>query len=428
MSAVIQRRVDCIMQIASISTYRPSEALFSHLGNYAKYFVAQNPIDASNDAVSDAISKKKKSVSIRALRYEMQDTARKLLRADLGKLGPIDIKSFKGPYRLVPCRHVRVSAFVGLNLSLEHGKAFYTGLATCGSVWSCPVCSSIIQERRRKEVCKAIDSAYSEGLTCSMLTLTFPHYSFNSCVELLEKQKSALAHFRSTTPYRSLKKRIGYIGLIRGLEVVYGSNGWHPHTHEIWFHDKGKSKGLLFTLKRLWFNACSKFGLIPKGKITAFKKYAVDLRLGANSGDYLAKSSDESYWGADSELVRSSLKNTAKGLPPFALLESANCSDDSNSLRNGRLYVEYVKAFVGKSQLFWSKGMKDRYLIEDKSDETLATESVDKSIELGLLNSLAWEIIRKNKARDLVLYLLENGGFETVIEWLRLHGVNSPLD
>ena len=37
--------------------------------------------------------------------------------------------------------------------------------------------------------------------------------------------------------------RQGFKGLIRSLEVTHGANGWHPHTHELWFL-KGSAEGL----------------------------------------------------------------------------------------------------------------------------------------------------------------------------------------
>ena len=42
-------------------------------------------------------------------------------------------------------------------------KAHYSNLQRCGSVWHCPVCASIITEKRRAEIKKAID-AHDGGL------------------------------------------------------------------------------------------------------------------------------------------------------------------------------------------------------------------------------------------------------------------------
>lgn len=41
----------------------------------------------------------------------------------------------------------------------------------------------------------------------------------------------------NSTNFKKFKDGIGYEGLVRGLELTYGSNGWHPHTHELWVLD-----------------------------------------------------------------------------------------------------------------------------------------------------------------------------------------------
>ncbi|WP_220234384.1 hypothetical protein, partial [Klebsiella pneumoniae] len=46
-------------------------------------------------------------------------------------------------YRTFDCRHVRTAHFVGLHYRPEYLQAHYRGIATCGSVWACPVCASV---------------------------------------------------------------------------------------------------------------------------------------------------------------------------------------------------------------------------------------------------------------------------------------------
>ena len=106
---------------------------------------------------------------------------------------------------------------------------------TCGSVWSCPVCTAKVQERRRAEIGKAVAWAYDSGKQAAMVTLTFPHYKQNNLDDLVKKQADALARFRRGSPWDRFKDRLDYAGLIRALELTYGENGWHPHTHELWF-------------------------------------------------------------------------------------------------------------------------------------------------------------------------------------------------
>lgn len=391
------------------------------LGNNTKSSPPLNYPETSNYG---AFSPKKPRKNSRALRYQLQDTARALVLDASDLPDEPTHRDYNRVHRVAKCRHVMVASRVSLHRSHEHGTAFWAGLHTCGSVWACPVCAGKIQERRREELAFAVDQAYKTGLTVSMVTLTFPHYAAQTCKELRQKQRLALQYFRKGKAFDKLKQKLGYVGLIRGLEVTHGRNGWHIHTHELWFHEKGRSKGMKAAIVEKWLNACSRAGLVPKGKITAFRKHAVDVRLGAQTGDYLAKSADQAYWGADSELARQSLKTSSKGRSPFSILEDA----DGGCYRSGALFLEYIRAFHGSRQLYWSPGLKARFDIEDKTDEALSHEEQDRADLLSTLDRISWRVIRLNKAREHVLCLAESGGLLAVEDWLRDHGCLPPSD
>ena len=60
-------------------------------------------------------------------------------------------------HRTSLCKHACTgSAGVELNLLKEANRAFYKGLQTCGSVWTCPICANKIQEIRRQEIAHAM--------------------------------------------------------------------------------------------------------------------------------------------------------------------------------------------------------------------------------------------------------------------------------
>lgn len=117
----------------------------------------------------------------------------------------------------------------------QHGGAFYRGLATCGSVWACPVCAAKVQERRREEIAEGFKWAYDEGLQPVMVTLTFPHQAWQKLGDLVLQQREALKMLRKGRGWDKFMRQLGYRGLIRALEITRGNAGWHPHTHEIWF-------------------------------------------------------------------------------------------------------------------------------------------------------------------------------------------------
>ena len=143
-----------------------------------------------------------------------------------------------------------------------------------------------------------------------MVTLTVPHYEHQSCSELLGLMRKALTYFRSGKRFQKFKADIGYEGLIRGFETLYGNNGWHHHTHELWFVDKQADAEEIKTfLLNRWEQACNKYDLIPRRKVRAFREHAVDIWNNASESDYLAKQDDETNlkWSADREIVSQSL-------------------------------------------------------------------------------------------------------------------------
>ena len=95
-----------------------------------------------------------------------QRLARFALQSQAAKLLPHE--------RVKSCLRCRIdsSISVGVKYNTKRQKAHYSNLQRCGSVWHCPVCASIITEKRRAEIKKAID-AHTGGLY--MLTLTIPH-------------------------------------------------------------------------------------------------------------------------------------------------------------------------------------------------------------------------------------------------------------
>lgn len=131
-----------------------------------------------------------------------------------------------------------------------------------------------------------------------------------------------MARFRRGAPWDRFKDRLGYAGLIRALELTYGANGWHPHTHELWFVSADSSveqeKG--FIVER-WLKCCIAAGLVEAGnaaQIAAFKLHAVDIKDRCDASDYFAENDEASHWGVDRELTKALSKaGKAAGLHPL---------------------------------------------------------------------------------------------------------------
>ena len=352
----------------------------------------------------------------RAERYALLAVARRVFSAAGRRAGLVYGHDY---CKTAKCRYISHGQGVGVHHSKLHKGAFYSGLVTCGRVWNCPVCGPKIQERRREEIAKAVEWARARGLQPVMVTLTFPHYAWNKLSLLLKQQAFALQRLRAGSPWKRFKQSIGYEGLIRSLENLFGCNGWHPHTHELWFvRGDADAQAIKAEVLKRWESACIRAGLLDpenESQLEAFRAHAVDVKGNCSASDYLAKQDDSRHWGVDREIAKASTKaGRAKGLHPFALLEKAGEGDK----RAERLYLAYCAAMKGKSQLYWSPGLKNAVGLTEISDEDLAEESRDAADLLGILDLADWRLIRAASMRAQVLDAAESGGWHSVHELL----------
>lgn len=350
----------------------------------------------------------------RGLRFRAQGQANRWLT---GRARAIKPDAHPGDvYRTASCMWSRI-ADVEIWRSDEFATAHYRGLATCGSVWACPVCASKIQERRRAEVDQAMTWANAQALEAMMVTLTFPHRSFHRLRDLLERQADALGRFRRSRAYQRLMKRLGFSGLIRSLEVTHGSNGWHPHTHELWFVRPEQQAGIRDELAVMWAAACRSAGLLTSNDdARAFHVHSVDVKHEVTSGDYLAKQDDSRKWGFADEISKATSKQgRAKGVHPHEFLVRAGLGDDA-------LYFEYIDSMKGRRQLFWSHGLKASVGVGDVSDEEVAEAAIESAHHVYTLPKGAWDVVRGNDARAELLNAVDDDGSQGAVALLRSLG------
>lgn len=362
---------------------------------------------------------------LRADRYSAQNSIKRLFVSRGGFDHTVmTLANYNELPRVVKCHSVRIQPTVDIKKHPDHDRAFYSGLAVCGSVWDCPVCSARILEKRREEIALAVNWAYDNGYKVVMVTLTTPHYSYQTCEELLSRFSKALTAIKSGKAWDNFKKANAWQGSIRGLETLYGANGWHNHTHELWIVSKNlDSKDLKTKVLSRWYSACDKLGLIPKVKKKAFMDHSVDVIDNASASDYLAKHDDKKNlkWGVDKELTKPLSKASKELLHPFQLADM----NSQGVKKAGDLFAEYSKAFKGKSAIFWSRGLKKKIGILEKEDEELAKQETEKIEVLISLEFHAWQVVKEEKARALLLDHAELGGADKVEEWLRMHKVSS---
>ena len=223
--------------------------------------------------------------------------------------------------------------------------------------------------------------------------------------------RSALRKLRAGAPWKRIKDRNGFDGLIRALEINHGANGWHPHTHELWCVDESvNTNELQATVTNRWMTMLKKAGLLL-GDDKAARRYAVDIKDNMSATQYLTKHGKKT-WGGDRELAKASTKKGKKaGRSPFQLAADAagGCG------KSEALWWEYVRATKGKSRLYWSEGLKGKVGITDKKDEVLAAEQTEKADLLGLLTSKQWKAVRSSgRSTAGLLEAAEAGGWAAV--------------
>lgn len=293
-------------------------------------------------------------------------------------------------------------------------KVFYGGLMVCGSVWICPVCASKISERRRVELKQASSNHRDAGGYLTMLTLTFSHGKSDKLADLMHRMGQAMLKFRSGKRYNSLRESMGLIGSVRAFEVTYGDNGWHPHIHLLNFHDKEiepwEMEDYEDRFYQLWSSACTKYGL------SASREHGTKLEDATQADQYIGKWGDlvERKWGIDSEMTKSNIKKGRENsLTPFDFLRIVV---EDGDITYKPQFAEYAEAMRGRTQLYWSRGLKERFLIDDKTDEQIATSKEDPADLLGALTWQDWKYIIVNNKRAELLDLVEKHGYDTALK------------
>lgn len=345
-------------------------------------------------------------LSGRVYRFILQSAARELLSTQ----------------RVAECLR-RTTGAVNVVYSPESEQANYRNLQVCGSVWHCPVCSARIAEQRRVDLYTGLTYG-SVQVHPLMVTLTVQHDSQMVLRELLSAFLKAHGKLLAGAPFKRFKAKYGWIGYCRALEVTHGFNGWHPHSHSLVLLDHKLSDYELEQfdtwLTERWITALEKFGF------TASDEYGLHVVRGENTlAEYVAKWSQlPKKWVLEDEITRGYRKKARDGAGrnPIELLHDFAFFDDKAA---GDLFVEYALTFKGRNQLTTSKGFWDLLGIEEQTDEEIAEAVSEDSHVLMILDFKVWKQILKSELRGQLLDYIESvkGDFDSVIGWLKAHGI-----
>ena len=242
-----------------------------------------------------------------------------------------------------------------------------------------------------------------------MVTCTVSHTQDESLNSVLKDQAASYRRANSGKKAKDARTRFQVIGTVKALEVTHGKNGWHPHTHSLVFTRSRTPIAELRTwYSSTWQSACEK---VSGRKVT---ERGCDVQEGFDPA-YIAK------WGISSELVDAYKKEGKKGnRSAMELLSDA--TDGDKDAEN--LWTEFAITIAAKGasrvethrQLVWSPGLKKRFAIGEKTDESLVSEETTEARLLGTISFEQWTKILAQPfdARLVVLQLGTISGWDAV--------------
>jgi hypothetical protein len=262
--------------------------------------------------------------------------------------------------RVARCGRTQIAPTVDICDHVVDGRrvAFARGLLTCGSVWSCAVCSAKIRAGRAAEVQRVV--AWHGQARTFLWSLTVRHARGHSLARVRRGVALAMRYMQRGAPWRRFKARVGLVGTVRALEVTHGdANGWHPHLHVLLLVEQPAQ----LSMEREWLAArWASCVVAALGEAHAPNAHGSDLRA-CSDATYLAK--------LGLELNDAGATKVGKGKSPWQLAHDvaggAGAAVD--------LWREYQAAMFGARMLTWSHGLRRAAgLVDDVTDDELAAE------------------------------------------------------
>lgn len=319
----------------------------------------------------------------------------------------------------------------GLRLTADPGGpvAGFSGLATCGSVWACPVCAAKIATRRADELADMMRHALEQKCRASMVTLTMRHHegqTLKACWDALSKAWAAVT---SGKQWAGDSAAFGLRGWVKAVEVTRGKNGWHVHIHALMIWDTADTL-IPITLdearhvaERMW--ARWNRALLRAGFDSLRDDGGLDVRMatltpgGYGLHEYFVKLAHE-VTGGQAKLARGG------GRTPFQILADTLATvRETGDVSDWR---EWEKSSHGRRQITWSQGLREwAHLGDEASDDEVAAEQLEGD-ELVFIDAESWRALRVDPGRvcDL-LETTEDNGYQAAIDRLRQWGLGYRL-
>jgi len=290
----------------------------------------------------------------------------------------------------------------GVALKIAAGVAYFAGVQTCGSVWSCAVCGPKIRQHRAAAADEAFKVATERGHGVLLMTPTCRHDRTMPLLDLRKRKEAASRRFRQGRPWRALMAG-EIVGWMNQREITYGEAfGWHPHSHQgvvtATPKDEDEVEQLRATLFPSWATSLAAEGLTceetvvtPDGQI---KHPGLDLRHGdAAVGDYMLK-----VRGHDQdlamELMRGDIKQGRRGSRTPEQIRSDFLED--GEVRDRYLWREYEQATAGARMTTGLTALRRKLGLGDVelTDEEIVELRIDGEC-LAVLSPGSWAEVRR---------------------------------
>lgn len=258
----------------------------------------------------------------------------------------------------------------------------FRNVTVCGSVWTCPVCAYKIQSVRTNQLIDAMRMNRKLGGSSVFLTFTFPHSRHDKLDDLLVAFSKALRGMKGRRAYKKLIEKLGIHSKVRSLEVTWGeANGWHPHSHEVYFSSKRLSvkdiKAMELVFYEQWAKACVSAGLKEPSREYGLKiEYCKTAEDDNKIGSYMCKFAHEVTMSG-SKVSWSNGRYT-----PFSMLLEIG---KKYNFRLSEKFREYAEAFHGRRQICGLTELLKRFEL-DQVDEMEAAENGVESKQVDLLS------------------------------------------
>jgi len=318
------------------------------------------------------------------------------------------LRKFTGSKSVEKCGRCRIGSHVSgmIRPVAGGGRAHLNGLATCGLVWLCPVCSAKITARRATEVDTALRAHLAAGGGVEFLTATFPHDVGDALAPTRRLAADAWKRVQQGRAWLTVKRDAGIIGTIRALEVTHGANGWHPHVHTLMLTEKPLDErqraGVLAHVFAAWSTTVQRAG--HRAPLPCFTTLEPVRDAGAVAG-YIAK---VGALAATIELTHGAVKTGHRTGQRTAFTILADYIEHRRP-RDLMLWREWEAGIAGARQLTWSRGLKAMFAVAEKSDEEIAGDDEPGSIVAGVLSADDWTLVLRHgvHAELHILHLTE---------------------